>query len=913
MLAEDEKNLTEPLKTDGPWRPDGAFDSPEYLSRTLTRRVLPLVTSPARYIGGELGARRDGFDPAKANLLLAFPDAYEVGMSHQGLRILYSLLMARDDTFCDLAYTPWPDMEARMRAEGMPLFGLESRRPVGQFDVVGFSLGYELAYANMLTMIDMAGVSIWADQRGPDDPIFVAGGSCTLNPAVVGPFLDVVLLGDGEDAILDVAALTAQAKRDGKSRADLVADLRALPGAWHPGVTEPVRARVVQDLNTYPPPAQLVPIIEPVHDRLALEVMRGCVRGCRFCQAGMITRPVRERDPDKLVEAAREGIKESGYAEVSLLSLSTSDYSGLSGTVAGIQDELQGSRTNLVLPSLRVDSVDPDLYDRISRERPANFTFAPEAGNMRLRDVINKQISDDEIVTTARQALASGVKGVKLYFMIGLPTETNADLDDLVALVGRVVGAAPKGGSQIHVSISPFAPKAHTPFQWAGQISRDEMRRRNTYLGGRLNRLRVKVSLRDPEISCLEGVLGLGDARVAEAVAEAWRQGARFDGWSEFFDFARWEQAFTTVGLDTADYLDPRDPEAPLPWDLVHGGVDKAFLQRDWRRAQRTLTLADCRLDGDCYKCDACDGDIQHIHAQMQDIKAPAVARVQAVPGFDPRNADPAQPGKEARKWTIWRQQAANKCWHRVEYTKTGDMVFLGHLDFQRQLQLALRRSGLPVAYSRGYHPHPLVKFGPPLPVGVAGLQECLDIAFECQVPSLVEALNSTLPDGLRILGAAVAGAQAPSSIDQIVERSEYLINLPAPDLGGPGRDAVTAAVDAFMGSSEWLCVRKRPKGDLEMNARELVPTGGLGLEAEPGDDGGVVLRLCLAKSKTGASLPVHDFLATLLGEALPQPGHSLIQRLGYYGRHSDGRWISPLEEVGETSRRFWLGRHMIG
>ncbi len=929
MTIEDESVLTD-NNLNAVYSPQEKFNDPAVLSWTLTRRVLPTVTSPARYIGGELGAQRDGFSPRKANILLSFPDAYEVGMSHQGLRILYHLLMAREGTFCDLAYTPWPDCEAAMRAEGLPLFGLESRHPAGNFDIVGFSLGYELGYSNMLTMIDLSGSPILAADRDEDDPIFIAGGSCSLNPSVVGPFLDVVFLGDGEEAVLDVARLTLENKKAGGSRAQLLAELLKLPGAWHPGVTEKVSLRIVQDLGDYPPPKQLVPVMEPVHDRLALEVMRGCVRGCRFCQAGMITRPVRERNAEDLVAAAVEGIAESGYSEVSLLSLSTSDYSGLGATVEGIQEKMQDSRTNLVLPSLRVDSVGPELYERISNERPANFTFAPEAGSQRLRDVINKNITEEDIIGTAKQAFASGVKGVKLYFMMGLPTETNEDLDDLVALVGKVVAVAPRGGSQIHVSVSPFSPKAHTPFQWAGQISRDEIDRRNNYLGSRLRRMRVKVSLRAPEVSFLEGMLGLGDSRLTAVVSEAWRNGARFDGWTEYFDFSRWEKALEVLEINSDDYLSPRDPEDPLPWDTVDAGVGKDFLKKDWLRAQRVKTLHDCRLEGACYKCDACEGDIQHVFSQLgpwsktgpeksindenhtvaavdNDIKLPSGEL------FDARNENQEKPGTEIKKWTIWRQQAAAKCWYRLEYSKTGDMVFLGHLDFQRQLQLALRRSGLPVAYSRGYHPHPLLKFGPPLPVGVTGMRENLDIALECQVPGLAEQLSSYLPEGLNIIQDKVIGGQAPRSIDAVVERFDYRVEVPAPQKGGPARETIAAAVDEFVARSSMVVTRRRPKGDIDVDVRAMVPPGGLALDQKPAEDGSSVLRFSLERSNSGATMPVHDFLAALLGEALDETRHCKVTRTGYFGRNNHGRLFTPLQEVGETSRRFWLGKHFIG
>ncbi len=907
----------------GPQRPDPRFDDPDFLSRTLVRRILPLVSAPGRYVGGELGLDRQGYGADGANLLLTFPDAYEVGMSHLGLRVLLDRLRDVAGAYADLAFAPWPDMEKALREARMPLFGLGSRRSARQFDLVGFSVGYELAYTNVLTMIDLAGSSLRAADRSEDDPIFVAGGSCTLNPNVLGPFLDLVLLGDGEDAIVEAAQIVADAKAAGCTRQETLARLWAMEGAWHPGVTKPVRVRVVRDLNDYAPPRQVVPTIEPVHDRLALEVMRGCVRGCRFCQAGMITRPVRERDPDQLVRAAQTGVQDAGYSEVSLLSLSTSDFSGLGATVAGIQDSLEGSRTNLVLPSLRVDSVSPALFDRISSERPANFTFAPEAGSQRLREVINKQISEEEIVRTARQAFDSGVKGIKLYFMIGLPTETNEDLDDLVALVGRIVGLAPRGGSQIHVSISPFAPKAHTPFQWAGQISRAEIERRNRYLDRRLHRMGVKISLRDPEISFLEAVLGLGDAELAPVLERVWRDGARFDSWSEYFDFNRWEAAFTAEGVDALRYVAERCVDDPLPWDTVDTGVAKEFLRSDWETATEELTLEDCRLEGPCYDCCACDGQLKHIHASISAELA-AAAGTAASPrrhpgaqpverGFDSRNEDPDRPGEELRKWRIWRQQSAAKCWYRLELSKSGEMIWLGHLDVQRQLQMALRRSGLPVAYSKGYHPHPLMKFGPPLPVGVAGRREALDLALEGQVPGLMEALNRSLPSGLRVRDSEVVGGQTPPSIDASAQRFDYLVDVPGPQEGGPARENVHAAVDAFLASENWMVLRKRPKGDVEIDARQLVPRGGLCLAPETAETDSTLLKISLLRSENGGSLPIHDFLTGLLGDELPQPRFCEITRTGYTGRSTDGRWMTPLEEVGEISRRFWLNRHLIG
>ena len=898
----------------GPFRPDPAFAAPERLRAELRARILPLVNRPARYLGGERGAAPGPWRDGDAHVLLCFPDAYELGISNTGLRILYARLLEHPRTFADTCFTPWPDMEQGLREAGAPLFGLQTCRPAADFDLIGFSLGYELGYTNVLTMLDLAGLPLLAADRDARHPLVVAGGHAAANPAVMAPFFDVFAVGDGEDLVCDLADLAREARAGGLSRDETLARARAIPGVWTPAAPAPVRARVVADLDAYPPPANLVPNIEAVHDRLSIEVMRGCARGCRFCQAGMITRPVRERDVAGVIEAAVAASRDLGWNEVSLLSLSSCDYSGLGPVLAGLRERLAGTHTGLDLPSLRADALDDAAFAAVGAERPTTFTFAPEAGSQRLRDVINKNVTEEDLLTSVRRAFAAGAKKVKLYFMLGLPTETDADLDAAVDLVGRVVRLAPRGGSQVTVSFSPFAPKAHTPFQWSGQVSAAEIARRNDRVREGLRRMKVKVSLRDPAVSRLEAALGIGDGRLGEVVARAWSLGARFDGWEESFRSDLWERAFAEAGVDQDAYLGPRDPEAPLPWDGIFAQVDRDFLRREWERAQRAEAVPDCRLEGGCEGCEACTPEHDHVFAA--DVPAAAAAPVAAEPtesDFDPRNADPETPGRERARWTDWRRRAPGKCWYRAVYAKTGDARFLGHLDLQRQLQLALRRSGLPVAYSQGFHPHPLLKFGPPLPLGVEGEREVLDVAFISERPGWEDVLNDQLPAGLRFAGSELAGPILPVSIEKGIARLDYAAELPAASRGGPDREFVSGRIAAFMAADRWPWLRRRPKGDVEVDARPLIcGEDSLALDAAAPDGAdGVTLSFSLLRESGLPGLPAQEFLAALLGEALPEPAWCRIRRTGLFARRPDGCWVPPLAEVSEWNRRFWLRTRM--
>jgi len=586
-------------------------------------RLLSGVTRPARYTGGEWNAIVKDWDSAVLRVALAYPDVYDVGMCNLGLAIIYDLLNGLPGVLADRVFSPWADMEKRLRDEGVPLFGLESRRALSEFDVVGFSLGYELTYTNALNMLDLAGIPLLASERGEEHPLVIAGGSCALNPEPMADFVDLFVLGEGEEVIPALVDLLQRRKGDGMlGKRDLMREAARIPGVYVPslyrveynddgtvssvspiedGVPLVVNRRLVDAL----PPAvtrPIVPFMEVVHDRGAVEIQRGCSKGCRFCQAGMVYRPVRERPKDEVIRAVDEIVANCGYEEVSLLSLSTSDYSQITDVVSALSRKYRGRHLTLSLPSLRLDSFSVGLANSLQEGKKTGFTFAPEAGTERLRTVINKNVGEDEILRAVETAWERGWKNIKLYFMLGLPTETLADVEGIVQLVRRIRGIG-KGRLNIRVNLSTFVPKAHTPFQWCAQESEDELSAKIQVVRSGLKKAGVPVSWHDPKVSVLEGALSRGDRRVGRAILGAWRQGCRFDAWSEEFNWSKWEEAFTEAGLDPLFYAaKERSIDEVLPWGHIDPGVEPSFLRDEYRRATMQEETLDCQL-GPCNRC----------------------------------------------------------------------------------------------------------------------------------------------------------------------------------------------------------------------------------------------------------------------------------------------------------------------
>jgi radical SAM family uncharacterized protein len=603
--------------------------------------LLAGVTKPARYIGGELGACRPVWEPGRVAWLLAYPDTYEIGLPNQGLQILYEILNERPDALAERTYAPWTDMEEAMRAEGVPLFSLESARPAAEFDVLAFNLAAELTYTNVLNMIDLAGVPVRAHLRKRDDPVVIAGGHCAFNPEPMADFVDAFVLGDGEEAVGEVNEVLAIWRASGEPRPALYSALARVPGVYAPacyevevcatghrrvvprvpGVPDRVEKRTVGDLAEWPyPRRQLVPLVEVVHDRLNVEVFRGCTRGCRFCQAGMITRPVRERTAAQVGQMVRDGLTRTGYDEVSLTSLSTADFSGIEDTVASVIDDPQCSgQVSVSLPSLRVDAFTVGLAAQIQKVRRTGLTFAPEGGTWRMRQVINKLIREEDLYAAVDAAFGQGWRRVKLYFLIGLPTETDEDVLGIVRLAARCVeiGRQHHPGVTVTASVGGFVPKAHTPFQWFGQVTEAELRRRISLLRDAARRVRgLKLRWHDPAATVAEGVVSRGDRRVGAVIEHVWRSGGTFQEWSEHFDLNKWKAGLEAAGLTLDDVCHrSRAEDEPLPWDHVSAGLHRDFLWQDWEEALAASGLEDCRWTP-CYDCGACTGlGVEHVVA----------------------------------------------------------------------------------------------------------------------------------------------------------------------------------------------------------------------------------------------------------------------------------------------------------
>ncbi|TGU74775.1 TIGR03960 family B12-binding radical SAM protein [Geomonas terrae] len=742
----------------------------------MSNNILLSVEKPARYMGGEMGtvADREG----ALRFVLAFPDVYEIGMSHLGLQVLYGVLKEQAWIMPERAYAPWPDLEASLRAEGKSLATLEAGTPLAKVDILGFTLQYELSYTNILNMMDLSGIPLLAAERPDGYPLVIGGGPCAYNSEPLADFFDAFLIGDGEEAVIELAACVRTAKEEGLSKGELLERLARIEGVYVPSFFEvsyfpdgrveritpvhenyrSVRRRFVADLETaYYPTSPIVPFLKTVHDRVSVEISRGCTRGCRFCQAGYIYRPVRERSPERVFEIMEEALENTGYDEISLLSLSTGDYGCLTPLLKGLMDRYSAKKKAVSLPSMRVGSLSDEMAEEIRRVRKTGFTLAPEAGSERLRSVINKGITEEALLDNARSVYSNGWRLIKLYFMIGLPTETMEDVDGIVELSREVKrqGKFAGNGGDVNVSVSSFVPKPHTPFQWEPQITEAEIVEKQRHLRDALKKKKLIMKWQDASLSGMEGVFARGDRRLSRLLIEAHRLGCRFDGWWEHFDRSKWAQAFENCGIDPSFYLRRREVDEVLPWDHIDCGVTKEFHLKEREAALVGAATPDCRFDR-CTGCGVCD---------FKEVKL--------------RLNDPVPFGTYASE-AAQQEQTEEGTRIRIRFEKVGRMRFLSHLEMLTLFTRAVGRSGIPIRYSQGFHPHPKFSFATALSVGIESYAEYMDFEVNTgyTADELKEALNATLPEGVRVLESSEIPLRAPA-LSVIMDKVRYRVTLP--------------------------------------------------------------------------------------------------------------------------------------
>jgi len=803
----------------------------------MPNSILPYVSKPARYLGGEFNALPKDWQSTNVRFALLFPDLYEIGMSHFGLQILYHLLNNEEQYLAERCFAPDKDAEKLHRQKQLPLLSLESGRPLSSFDVLGITLPYELCYSNILTLLDLSAIPRYSEERDDSHPLILGGGSCSLNPEPVAPFFDAILLGDAEEAILEIAAIVQQGKKAGSGKHDLLHRLAAVQGIYIPsfftpeydnsgrlititskhGTSDHVDRRIVSDLNaTAHLQAPIVPNARIVHGRLGVEIARGCTRGCRFCQAGMTYRPVRERTVDQIMELAENGIEHSGFEELALLSLSTGDHSCINDLLPRLMDRFAEDYVSVSMPSMRVGTLSQPVMDQIKRVRKTGFTVAPEAGSERLRRVINKGITEDDLLETCKNAFTLGWNGIKLYFMIGLPTETMEDIDAIIDLTQTIKGyAAANAGkrTQITTSIGTFVPKPHTPFQWHEQLSLEESRRRIIHLKKNMPKKGAKLKWHDPEMSFLEGVFSRGDRQLAPLIECAFSLGARLDGWSDHFDLTLWQQAADQCGIDLSTYLRVRDQNETLPWHHLSSGIDTTFLQQERANAICEAYTPDCRYHG-CRQCGLCDFStimpIVHnsrYHQQGHTTTAgSSTGSFNNTPTPPPhRNTSSAQSGNQEQHFK-----------YRVNYSRLGKIRYLGHLEILQLVFRSLKRAGIHTNYSKGFNPSPKISFGEALPVGMESDAEffIMDLPVPlADPPGAADRLSDNLPEGLHVQSIELhSGKMAQSVINT------YTITLPR-NLSADEWHAFTA----YLATEQYPVTRTRKGKDKTIDLRPLL------------------------------------------------------------------------------------------
>ncbi|NOX37840.1 MAG: TIGR03960 family B12-binding radical SAM protein [Calditrichaeota bacterium] len=862
------------------------------LKKQLEKAFYPYVLKATRYLGNEYNVVIKNPQDVELRVALCFPELYELGMSHVGFEILYHILNREPNIWAERVYAPWVDAEAILREKQIPLFSLESKTPLSEFHVLGFTLQYELTFTNILNMLDLAGIPVRSRDRSFIWPLVIAGGPLSGNPEPVAEFFDAVLVGDGEEAVLEMSRLFIQARKEGWDKQTILKRLAGIQGMYVPAFYQPIYnafgeyqgikkvepeapdrivKRVLPELKSENYPVKpLVPITEITHDRISVEIMRGCTEGCRFCSAGMIYRPVRQRPVSDIVEQTRRALESSGYDEVGLLSLNTSDYDQLHWLMAKEKALVANQNVRFSFPSLRLDAVTVDMVDFAAMVKKSGFTFAPEAGSQRLRNVISKNIREEDIFRTLNMVLENGWQLVKFYFMIGLPTETIEDVNAIADLMNRILQFARGYGKvKFHVGVSPFSPKPHTPFQWEKQEHPQVLEKKLQLLRDQLTSDRIRLTWRDPLVVSLETALARGDRRLADVIETAWRAGARFDGWKEQFRWELWEEAFQQHGIDWQKRLDPISVTVPLPWDHIDIGVLKSYLKKERLRAYAGEASPDCK-DHICLGCGlqrkVFEKYVSCYKQQVQGRPQQASVSLSAAASSVDAVAEeaPIRYGRRSRKRTVPQPLVKKKI--RVRYSKTGPARYISHLDIVRIFDRATRRANIPMVYTQGFNPHPKLSFGPPLATGIASVAEYLDMEVMIGREADIQyKLNLFLPEGMKILQFKAIYTKVPA-LAAIINRSTYEVFL----------EGVTIPQDWI---DDWLA---QPEVVVQRQVKEEIRSVDIRPFVTRMELSGDTLQLSI-DVKDGRTAKVTEVLESLLAPHGMDYRQFVIQRTGQY------------------------------